>query len=56
MAAHKSGYPGLLVMPDGVEVASGCSVVITKEMAENVAVTEWIEAGWLVPAKVEAKK
>lgn len=48
-------YPGKLVLPDGTEVLPGASVEISKEVAENAGVKEWLEAEWLVkPGAVRA--
>lgn len=43
-----NAYPGKLVLPDGTEIPSGASVDISKEVAENVGVKEWLEVGYLV--------
>ena len=56
MAKHVSAYPGLLVLPNGEEIAHGADVEITAELAKNAGVADWIERGWLETAKAEPKK
>lgn len=44
--AYISAYQGVLVLPDGVEIATGgsCDPDLT-----NAAISQWIADGWLVP-------
>jgi len=49
MAAHKSTYRGMLIMPDGTEVRQGDSISIPAGLAKNAGVAGWLESGWLVP-------
>lgn len=43
----KNEYPGVLTMPDGVDVKPGETVEISDAMAENAGVAEWIAGSWL---------
>jgi len=56
MAAHKSTYPGMLIMPDGTEVRHGDDISIPAGLAKNAGVAEWLESGWLVPVKGKSDK
>lgn len=46
--AHKSAYPGTLILPDGREIATGTSLDLTQDDLKNEGVTDWIRSGWLV--------
>ena len=46
-----STYPGILILPDGTQIAKGDAVSISDALAKNAGVAEWIAAGWLVKAK-----
>ena len=56
MAIHSNTSGGLLILPDGTEIANGANAEIPAEMAKNAGVAGWIGSGWLVPmtAKAEA--
>ena len=56
MAAHKSTYPGVLIMPDGTEVKQGGDIIIQPGLAKNAGVAMWVDFGWLVPAKGKSDK
>lgn len=48
MAKMQSVYPGKLILPDGTEILPNTEVEVSKEMAANAGVAEWISAGYLV--------
>ena len=56
MAAHKSTYPGVLIMPDGTEVKQGDTPNIPADLAKNAGVAMWVDFGWLVPVKSKSDK
>lgn len=55
MAIHSNTSGGLLILPDGTEIANGANAEIPAAMAKNAGVAEWLASGWLVPVKADAK-
>jgi len=55
MAIHSNTSGGLLILPDGTEIANGANAEIPAETAKNAGVAEWLASGWLVPVKAKAE-
>ena len=55
MAIHSNRSGGLLILPDGTEIANGANAEIPAETAKNAGVAEWLASGWLVPVKAKAE-
>lgn len=53
MPKFVSAYPGKLILPDGETIEAGGDADLDAATVKNVAVAEWIKAGWLnaVPTK-----
>jgi hypothetical protein len=48
MTKYVNVYPGILVLPNGDEVAKGATVDLSSKDAENFGVQEWLSKGYLV--------
>ena len=55
MTIHSNTSGGLLILPDGTEIANGANAEIPAAMAKNAGVAEWLASGWLVPVKANAE-
>jgi len=49
MVMHTNTSGGLLILPDGTEIANGAKADIPAALAKNAGIAEWLASGWLVP-------
>ncbi len=48
MAKFTNVYPGVLILPNGTEIAKGDDVDLDKETLAIAGVAEWVDKEWLV--------